>query len=155
MGLDGGGGAGVILKSYFLNNYFYANGIDIELGALNGTSGKVRLYQFHNNQHFNTTGVCMKMYWKVEQILVMGLIFYKTSGNAIDIDDDGAANKCEQITIGSFDIDGQGSTPVGLNIQGYTAHVVYGLGQIFVCTSSSVSVGANTSDIVEGPMIKS
>jgi len=26
--LEGGAGAGVILKSYFLNNYFYANGVD-------------------------------------------------------------------------------------------------------------------------------
>ncbi|MHA1227851.1 MAG: hypothetical protein ACTSPV_13980, partial [Candidatus Hodarchaeales archaeon] len=54
--LEGGVGAGVILKSYFLNNYFYANGVDIEMGALDGTSGKVRLCQFHNNQHFNTVG---------------------------------------------------------------------------------------------------
>jgi hypothetical protein len=152
--LEGGVGAGVILKSYFINNYFYANNVDIELGALDGTTGKVRLCQFHNNQHFNTVGVGIRMYRKVEQILVMGGIFYKTGGNAIDINDDGAANKCERITIGPFNIDGQSLTPIGLNIQGYTAHVVYGMGQIFGCTSSSVSVGGNTSDIVEGTMIK-
>ena len=153
--LDSGSGAGAILKSYFLNNYFYANGIDIEIGALTGTQKKVRLCQFHNNQHFNTDGIGLKMYRLVEQILVMGHIFYSTGGNAIDINDDGAANKCERITIGPFDIDGQGVTPVGLNIQGYTAHVIYGLGQIFGYTTSAVETGVNTSDIIEGTMIKS
>jgi hypothetical protein len=153
--LEGGAGAGAILKSYFLNNYFYANDVDIELGALDGTTGKVRLCQFHNNQHFNTVGVGLRIYRKVEQILVMGHIFYKTAGNAIDVNDDGPANKCERITIGPFDIDGQSVTPVGLNIQGYTAHVVYGLGQIFGCTTASVQTGPNTSDIVEGTVIKS
>ena len=153
--LEGGAGAGVILKSYFMNNYFYANGVDIEIGSLEGTTGKVRLCQFHNNQHFNTDGIGFRMYRLVEQILVMGHIFYATSGNAIDIDDDGASNKCQRINIGPFNIDGQSTTPVGLNIGGYTAHVVYSLGQVFGCTSNSVVTGGNTSDIVEGSVIKS
>ena len=153
--LEGGAGAGVILKSYFLNNYFYANDIDIEIGALDGTSGMVRLCQFHDNQHFNAVGVGLRMYRKVEQILVLGHIFYKTGGNAIDIDDDGSANKCERITIGPFNIDGQGSTPVGLNIQGYTAHLVYSLGQIFGYTTAAVQTGGNTSDIQAGTVITS
>jgi len=145
--LEGGVGAGVILKSYFLNNYFYANGVDIELGALDGVSGKVRLCQFHNNQHFNTVGVGLKMYRKVEQILVMGHIFYKTGGDAIDIDDDGAANKCQRITIGPLNIDGQGVTPIGVDLQGYTDHVVIGPGQIFGFTGSAVNQGVNVTNV--------
>jgi hypothetical protein len=147
--LEGGVGAGVILKSYFLNNYFYANGGDVELGALDGTTGKVRLCQFHNNQHFNTVGVGMKMYRKVEQILVMGGIFYKTGADAIDIDDDGAANKCERITIGPVNIDGQGSTPNGVDLQGYTDHVVIGPGQIFGFTGSAVNQGVNVTNVTK------
>jgi len=147
--LEGGVGAGVILKSYFLNNYFYANGGDVELGALDGTTGKVRLCQFHNNQHFNTVGVGMKMYRKVEQILVMGGIFYKTGGDAIDIDDDGVANKCERITIGPVNIDGQGSTPNGVDLQGYTDHVVIGPGQIFGFTGSAVNQGVNVTNVTK------
>ena len=147
--LEGGVGAGVILKSYFLNNYFYANGGDVELGSLDGTTGKVRLCQFHNNQHFNTVGVGMKMYRKVEQILVMGGIFYKTGGDAIDIDDDGVANKCERITIGPVNIDGQGSTPNGVDLQGYTDHVVIGPGQIFGFTGSAVNQGVNVTNVTK------
>lgn len=153
--LEGGAGAGVILKSYFLNNYFYGNGLDIELGSLDGTTGKVRLCQFHNNQHFDTDGVGLRMYRLVEQILVMGHIFYATGGNAIDINDDGEPNKCQRITIGPLNIDGQSVTPVGLKIQGYTAHLVYSMAQIFGCTTASVQTGVNTSDIVQGTVITS
>jgi len=145
--LEGGAGAGAILKSYFLNNYFFGNHGDIEIGALDGTSGKVRLCQFHNNQHFNTIGVGFKMYRKVEQILVMGHIFYATSGDAIDINDDGEENKCFRITIGPLDIDGQGSTPNGVDLQGYTEHVVIGPGQIFGVTGSAVNQGVNVTNV--------
>jgi hypothetical protein len=152
--LEGGAGAGAILKSYFLNNYFYANDVDIAIGALGGTTGKVRLCQFHDNQHFNTVGVGFRMYRRVEQILVNGHIFYATGGNAIDIDDDGEANKCQRITIAPFNIDGQGATPTGINIDGYTAHVVYDAGQVFGCTNSIV-VDPNATDVVEGTVITS
>jgi len=152
--LEGGAGSGVILKSYFLNNYFYANNIDIEIGALDALTGKVRLLQFYNNQHFNTVGVGFRMYRKVEQVLVVGHLFYKTGGNAIDINDDGAANKCERITIGPFNIDGQATTPVGINIDGYTSHLIYGPGQVFNCTNSVV-IDPNTSDIQAGTVITS
>jgi hypothetical protein len=145
--LEGGAGAGVILKSYFLNNYFYANGVDIEIGSLEGTTGKVRLCQFHNNQHFNTEGVGFRMYRLVEQILVMGHIFYKTGGDAIDIDDDAEANRCQRITIGPLNIDGQGSTPNGVDLQGYTDHVVIGPGQIFGFTGSAVNQGENVTNV--------
>lgn len=153
--LEAGAGSGDILKSYFLDNYFYANNIDVEIGALEGTSGKVRLCQFHNNQHFDTTGIGFKMYRLVEEVLMMGHIFYNTGGNAIDIDDDGDANKCQRVTIGPLNIDGQSTTPVGLNIAGYTAHVIYSMAQIFGCSSSSVSTGGNTSDIQAGTVITS
>lgn len=148
--LEGGAGAGVILKSYFLNNYFYANNIDLEIGALDGTDGKVRLCQFHNNQHFNTTGIGFKMYRKVESILVMGHIFYRTIGDAIDIDDDGAANKCSRINIGPLQIDGQGITPNGLDIQGYTDHVIIDNYQIWGVTGTSVNQGVDTTNITKG-----
>jgi len=148
--LEAGAGAGSIVKCYFLNNYFYNNGLDYEIGALDGTTGKVRLCQFHNNQHFDTQGPAFKMYRRVEQVLVMGHIFYKTVGNAIDINDDGAPNKCERITIGPLEVDGQSVTPTGLNVQGYTSHLVYSMAQIFGCTGDQVSIGSNTSAILEG-----
>jgi len=148
--LEGGAGAGVILKSYFLNNYFYANGIDIEAGALDGTSGKVRLCQFHNNQHFNTDGVGMKLYRLVEQILVMGAIFYATGGDAIDIDDDGAGNKCSRLNFGPLQIDGQGTTPNGVDLGGYTDHVVIDNYQIWGVTGTAVNQGVNVTNITKG-----
>jgi len=145
--LEGGVGAGVILKSYFLNNYFYANNRDIEIGALDGVEGKVRLCQFHNNQHFNTVGVGFKMYRRVESIVCTGHIFYATGGDAIDIDDDGAANKCTRINIGALIIDGQAVTPNGVDLQGFTDHVVIGPGQIFGVTGSAVNQGVNVTNI--------
>ncbi len=151
--LEGGVGAGVILKSYILNNYFYANNIDIEAGALDGTTGKVRLLQLHNNQHFNTVSRGLKFYRKVEQVVIQGHIFYRTGGNAIDIDDDGATNKCERITLLGFNVDGQSVTPTGLKIGGYTSHIVYGPGQIFGC-STAVDTSLNATNVVEGAVIK-
>ncbi len=153
--LEGGAGSGVILKSYFLNNYFYANNRDIEIGALDGVEGKVRLCQFHNNQHFNTVGVGFKMYRRVEAIICMGHIFYSTGGDAVDIDDDGAANKCTQININSFIIDGQSATPNGIDLQGYTDHVVIDSGQIYGVTGTAVNEGVNVTNIKKGDIYES
>jgi len=148
--LEGGVGSGVILKSYFLNNYFYANAIDVEAGALDGTDGGVKLCQFHNNQHFNTTGVGFKMYRKVQGILVMGHIFYACGGDAIDIDDDGAGNKCSRINIGPVQIDGQSTTPNGIDLQGYTDHVVVDNYQVWGVTGTAIVEGVNTTNITKG-----
>jgi hypothetical protein len=148
--LEGGAGSGVILKSYFLNNYFYANSVDFEVGALDGTDGKVRLCQFHNNQHFNTTGIGFKMYRKVEAILIMGHIFYRTVGDAIEVNDDGAANKCSRINIGPLHVDGQSTTPIGIDLQGYTDHVVIDNYQIYGVTGSAVAQGVNVTNISKG-----
>jgi len=126
--LEGGVGAGVILKSYFLNNYFYSNGIDVEAGALDGTSGKVRLCQFHN----------------------MGAIFYATGGDAIDVGDDGAANKCSRLCFGPLLIDGQSTTPNGIDLGGYTDHVVIDNFQIWGVTGTAVNQGVNTTNITKG-----
>jgi len=148
--LEGGAGSGVILKSYFLNNYFYANAIDIEAGNLAGDAGQVRLCQFYNNQHFNTTGIGFRLYKKCESFIIVGHIFYKTGGDAIDIDDDGAANKCSRINIGPLIVDGDGSTPNGVDIQGYTDHLVLDNYQIFDVTGSAVNQGVNVSNITKG-----
>ena len=153
--LEGGVGSGVILKSYFLNNYFYANNIDIEIGALDDTTGRVRLLQFHNNQHFNTVGIGFKMYRKVEAIVCMGHIFYLTGGDAVDIDDDGAGNKCSRVNLSSFIIDGQSTTPNGIDLQGYTDHVILDCGQIFGVTGTAVVEGVNTTNILKGDLQES
>jgi len=87
---------------------------DALVDALDGTEGCVKLCQFHNNQHFNTTGVGFKIYRKVQGILVMGHIFYGCGGDAVDVDDDGAGNKCSRINIGPVQIDGQSMTPNGV-----------------------------------------
>ena len=148
--LEGGAGSGVILKSYILNNYFYANQTDIEAGALEDTTGSVKLLQLHNNQHFNTTGTGLKLYRKVTGITCMGHIFYKTTGDAIDINDDGSANKCSRINIASFLIDGDATTPNGIDLGGYTDHVIIDTGQIYNVTGTAVAEGANTSNITKG-----
>ena len=122
----------------------------IEAGALDGTSGKVRLCQFHNNQHFNTDGVGMKLYRLVEQILVMGAIFYATGGDAIDVDDDGAGNKCSRLNFGPLLIDGQSTTPNGIDLQGYTDHVVIDNYQVWGVTDTAVNEGVNTTNITKG-----
>lgn len=148
--LDGGVGSGVILKSYFLSNYFYANNIDFEIGALDGVEGKVRFCQFHNNQHFNTVGVGFRMYRQVESVLIMGHIFYKTGGDAIEISDNGEAYKCTRINIGPILIDGQATTPNGVDIQGYTDHLILDNYQIYGVTASAVNQGVNVTNIHKG-----
>ncbi len=153
--LEGGSGAGNILKSYILNNYFYANSIDIEAGALDDTTGKVHLLQLHNNQHFNTTGIGLKLYRKATAITCMGHIFYKTTGDAIDINDDGSANKCSRLNLASFLIDGDGTTPNGIDLGGYTDHVVIDSGQIYGITGTAVNEGVNTSNILKGDIHES
>ena len=153
--LEGGVGSGVILKSYFLNNYFYANDLDIELGALDGTTGSVKLLQFHNNQHFNTTGIGFKAYRKAQAIICNGHIFYETGGDAIDINDDGAGNKCSRININSFIIDGQSTTPNGIDLQGYTDHVIIDGGQVYGVTGTAIVEGGNTTNITKGDLHES
>ena len=148
--LDGGAGAGVILKSYFLNNYFYGNAVDVEAGNLDGDSGQVKLLQFYNNQHFNTTGVGLKLYKKAESIIVSGHIFYKTVGDAIDVDDDGSANKCSRLNIGPLLVDGDGTTPNGVDLQGYTDHVVLDNYQVWGVTGTAVNQGVNVTNITKG-----
>lgn len=153
--LEGGVGAGVILKSYFLNNYFYANNIDIEMGALDGTTGRVRLLQFYNNQHFNTVGIGMKMYRKVEAVICVGHMFYSTGGDAIDIDDDGSGNKCSRINLSNFLIDGQSATLNGIDLQGYTDHVLIDTGQVYGVTGTAINQGVNTTNITKGDLFES
>jgi len=148
--LDGGLGAGVVLKSYFLNNYFYSNNIDVEAGNLGGDDGQVRLCQFHNNQHFNTDTIGMKLYKKVESFLIMGAIFYACGGDAIDISDDGPANKCTRINIGPVIIDGNGATPNGIDIQGNTDRVVIDNFQIFDFTNAAINQGGSVTNIKIG-----
>ncbi len=151
--LGGGTGSGAVLKSYFLNNYFYANNVDFELGALDATNNLVKLIQFHNNQHFNTVAQGMRLYRKCYAINIQGPIFWKTGGNAVDINDDGAANKCERIVLANFQIDGQATTPIGVNVDGFTAHVVYDVGQIYGTTGAAVNVSGDASDIVPGTAV--
>jgi len=153
--LEGGAGTGTILKSYILNNYFYANTIDIEAGALDDTTGTVKLLQLHNNQHFNTTGIGLKLYRKATAITCMGHIFYKTTGDAVDISDDGSANKCTRINILGFLIDGDTTTPNGIDLGGYTDHVVIDAGQIYNITGTAVNQGGNTTNIKKGDIYES
>jgi hypothetical protein len=148
--LEGGAGSGVILKSYFLNNYFFANAVDFEIGALDGTDGRVRLCQFHNNQHCNTMGIGFKMYRKVEGVIITGHIFYKTGGDAVEVNDDGAANKCSRINFGNIQVDGDTTTPNGIDLQGYTDHVIIDTYQIFRVTGSAVVQGPNVTNIIKG-----
>jgi len=148
--LDGGAGAGVILKSYFLNNYFFSNAIDIEAGNLDGDAGQVRLCQFYNNQHFNTDGIGFKMYKKCESFIIVGHIFYKTVGDAIDIDDDGVGNRCFRINIGPLLIDGDATTPNGINLAGFTDHVLLDNFQIFDWTGAAIVEGGNITNFAKG-----
>jgi hypothetical protein len=154
-GQEGGAGAGTILKSYILNNYFYANSIDIEAGALDDTVGSVKLHQLHINQHFNTTGIGLKLYRKATAITCMGHIFYKTTGDAVDISDDGSGNKCSRINLLGFLIDGDSTTPNGIDLGGYTDHVVIDSGQIYGVTGTAVVEGANTTNITKGDIYES
>lgn len=148
--LNGGAGAGVILKSYFLNNYFFANNIDFEIGSLDGVVGKVRFCQFHNNQHFNTVAQGMKFYRRCEDIIVNGPIFYDTGDNAIEIDDDGVANKCTRINFVNGNIHGNAGTPIGIDLKGYTDTVIIDDFQIHDIVGANISKGANVSNILEG-----
>lgn len=148
--LNGGAGAGVILKSYFLNNYFFGNNIDIELGALDGTVGLVRFLQFHNNQHFNTVAQGMKFYRNCQDIIVNAPIFYDTGDNAIEIDDDGVARKCTRINFINGNIHGNAGTPIGIALKGYTDKVLIDDFQIHDVVGANISEGVNTSNILKG-----
>ncbi len=117
--------------------------------------GQVRLLQFYNNQHFNTVDVGLKMYRCVELVICVGHMFYATGGDAVDIDDDGSQNKCSRINLSNFLIDGQSTTPYGVNLRGYTDHVILDTGQIYGVTGTAIQEGGNTTNITKGDLFQS
>jgi len=115
----------------------------------------VKLLQLHNNQHFNTVSTALKLYRKVFSITCMGHIFYKTGGNAVEIMDDGEANRCSRVNLLGFLIDGDGTTQTGVILDGYTDHVIIDSGQIYGVTGAAITQGLNTTNIQKGAIYES
>ncbi len=142
-----------IVKVHVAHCYFYWNGVDVEAGALGGVGGRVRYLSLGHNQHFQTQGPSLRLYRRVEAVNVVAPTVYQPTGAAVEVGDDGEANKCSRLNLVSLLVEGGGVTPVGVDLGGYTSQVVLDSSQIWGC-GQALQTGPQTSDIVVGEVLQ-